>query len=123
MIATITPAGCGTRRRQHAALLLFTVGAVTAAAAVGAAAAVLGSALGRREALLLALVVAGLAAVREAGVLRVPVPQARRQVPERWRRELPLPLWSLGYGAGMGAGVFTHQPVATLWAALAGAAA
>ena len=43
-------------------------------------------------------------------------------MPERWRRELPLPLWPFGYGAGLGAGVLTYQPVATLWVALAGAA-
>ena len=43
-------------------------------------------------------------------------------MPERWRRELPLALWPLGYGLGLGAGLLTYQPVATLWVALAAAA-
>jgi hypothetical protein len=55
--------------------------------------------------------------------VRFPLPQARRQVPERWRFELPLPLWSTGYGAGLGAGFFTFQPVSTFWVACAGALA
>jgi hypothetical protein len=44
-------------------------------------------------------------------------------VPERWRFELPLPLWATGYGAGLGAGFFTFQPVSTFWVACAGALA
>ena len=64
-----------------------------------------------------------LAAAREAGLVRLPLPQARRQVPERWRFELPLPVWSTGYGAGLGAGFFTYQPVSTFWVALVGALA
>src|SRR5690348_10285596 len=123
MIATITPAGCGSRHRQRAALALFAAGATLAAAALGGAAGAAGAVLGRREALLLAVGIAALATLRETGLLRAGVPQRRRQVPERWRSELPLPAWSFGYGAGLGAGVLTHQPVATLWAALAGAAA
>ncbi len=70
------------------------------------------------------LVAAGLAlaaAAREAGLLRLPLPQAGRQVPERWRFERPLALWATGYGAGLGAGFFTFQPVATYWVACAGA--
>ena len=55
--------------------------------------------------------------------MRLPLPQARRQVPERWRFELPLPVWSTGYGAGLGAGFFTFQPVSTFWVACAGALA
>ena len=41
----------------------------------------------------------------------------------RWRATLPLPVWSLGYGAGLGAGFFTFQPVSTFWVACAGAIA
>ena len=55
--------------------------------------------------------------------MRFPLPQARRQVPERWRFELPLPVWATGYGAGLGAGFFTFQPVSTFWVACAGALA
>jgi hypothetical protein len=89
---------------------------------VGAALGALGQLLGLR----LAAVAAGLAlvaAAREAGLVRLPLPQSRRQVPEHWRAELPLPLWSTGYGAGLGAGFLTFQPVSTFWVACAAAIA
>jgi hypothetical protein len=123
MVETFTPAVCGSRRRQRAAVALFTVGAVAAAAVLGALLGLVGGAVGAREAVLAAGVLALLAAAREAGLVRLPLPQARRQVPERWRFELPLPLWATGYGAGLGAGVFTFQPVSTFWVACAGALA
>ena len=44
-------------------------------------------------------------------------------MPERWQYELPLPLWSAGYGAGLGLGFLTFQPVATFWVACAAALA
>jgi hypothetical protein len=122
MVETFTPAVCGGRRRQRLALAGFAVGALTASALVGAALGGLGALVGAA----LALPVAGLAllgAAREAGLLRVPLPQVRRQVPERWRAELPLPAWSVGYGAGLGAGFLTFQPVATFWVAAAAAVA
>jgi len=122
MVETFTPAVCGSRRRQRLALVGFAVGALVASAFVGAALGLLGSVLGARLTLA-AAALALLAAAREGGVLRFPIPQARRQVPERWRTELPLPLWSAGYGAGLGAGLFTFQPVSTFWVACAAAVA
>jgi hypothetical protein len=122
MVETFTPAVCGGRRRQWLALAGFAVGAVVASALVGAALGAAGSLLGTE----LAFVVAGfalLAAARESGILRLPLPQLRRQVPERWRAELPLPVWSLGYGIGLGVGFLTFQPVATFWVACAAAVA
>src|SRR5215207_9074224 len=109
MVETFTPAVCGSRNRQRLALLGFAVGALGMVLGVELALAVAGLAL--------------LAAVREAGLVRVPLPQVRRQVPERWRASLPLPVWSLGYGAGLGAGFFTFHPVSTFWVACAGAVA
>jgi hypothetical protein len=122
MVETFTPAVCGSRRRQSLALTGFAAGAIGASALVGAAFGALGAALGTQ----LALVAAGLAlaaAAREAGVVSFPLPQLRRQVPERWRFELPLPVWSVGYGAGLGVGFLTFQPVATFWVACAAAVA
>ena len=123
MVETITPAGCGSRQRYRVALALFSVGAIAAAAALGALLGVVGEQFDRSWTLPVLAVLALLAALREWGVLRVPVPGAHRQVPERWRREWPLGAWSLAYGAGLGAGIFTHQVVATFWVACAGAVA
>jgi hypothetical protein len=123
MLETFTPAVCGSRRRQRVAVALFTASAVLAAALLGAALGLVGALVGARGAVAAAGALALLAAAREAGLVRVPLPQARRQVPERWRFELPLPLWATGYGAGLGVGVFTFQPVSTFWVACAGALA
>ncbi len=122
MVETFTPAVCGSKRRQRIALAGFATGAIAVSALVGALLGALGAWIGREP----ALVVAGLAVVaaaREAGLVPFPLPQARRQVPERWRAELPLPVWSVGYGAGLGAGFLTFQPVATFWVACAAAVA
>jgi hypothetical protein len=123
MVETFTPAVCGSRLRQRLALAAFAAGALAAAAGVGAVLGLAGSLVGTRTALLVAAALALVAALREAGLVRVPVPQSRRQVPDRWRGELPLPLWSLGYGAGLGAGFLTFPPVSTFWVACAGALA
>jgi hypothetical protein len=123
MVETITPAGCGSRHRYRVALALFSAGAIAAAAALGALLGLVGAQIDRSWAVPVLVVLAVLAALREWGVLRVPVPGAHRQVPERWRREWPLGAWSLAYGAGLGAGIFTHQVVATFWVACAGAVA
>lgn len=123
MIETITPAVCGSRRRQRLALATFTVGAVCASLVVGALLGFTGSLLGAGQAVLVVAALALVAAAREAGVLRVRLPQSRRQVPERWRAVLPLPVWSFGYGAGLGSGVVTFQPFATFWVACAAAVA
>src|SRR5438270_289777 len=121
MVVTITPAGCGSRRRHRVAAVAFAAGSIAAAATVGALAGAAGGSLGAARWAAAAALLAALAALREAGVLRVRLPQSRRQVPERWRRELPLPVWAAGYGAGLGVGLATYQPVASLWVALAAA--
>jgi hypothetical protein len=123
MLETFTPAVCGSRKRQIVAQALFTVAAVAAAGTLGLVLGLAGAGLGARQALLAAAALALVAAAREAGILRFRLPQSRRQVPERWRFELPLPVWASGYGAGLGAGFFTFQPVSTFWVACAGALA
>ena len=123
MLETFTPAVCGSRKRQVLAQIIFSVTAVATSVALGLALGLAGSALGARRALLAAAALALVAAAREAGLLHIPLPQARRQVPERWRFEQPLPVWASGYGAGLGAGFFTFQPVSTFWVACAGALA
>jgi hypothetical protein len=123
MVETITPAGCGSRRRYRIALALFATGAVLASAALGALLGLAGSAFDRAVALGVVAVLALVAAAREMGLIPGPVPGARGQVPERWRREWPLPAWSLAYGAGLGVGLLTRLPVTTFLVACAGALA
>ncbi|MGH3053136.1 MAG: hypothetical protein ACRDM8_09300 [Gaiellaceae bacterium] len=123
MVETFTPAVCGGRVRKHLAAVGFTIGAVAASAVVGGLLGLVGFVLGWRWAVLAAAAVALAAAFRELGLVRLSLPQVRHQVPDRWRAELPLPVWSVGYGAGLGVGFFTFQPVATFWVACAAAVA
>ena len=123
MIETITPDVCGSRRRHRIAVLLFSVTAVGASALLGGLLGLAGTAVAGREMVAAAAIVAAVAAARELGLVRLPLPQSRRQVPERWHADLPLPLWASGYGAGLGLGFFTFQPVATFWAACVAALA
>lgn len=123
MAETFTPAVCGGHIRRMVAVFLFSVSAVGTAAALGALLSAAGAALPSRWILMAAGVVAGLAAVREAGFLRFGVPGLRHQVPEHWRRERPLSVWSSGYGVILGAGFGTFLPTATFWAACVGAIA
>jgi hypothetical protein len=60
-------------------------------------------------------VLAAAAAVAEAAGLRV-VPQVRRQVPEPWRRVLPLPATAALYGALLGVGFATFVLTLAFWA-------
>jgi hypothetical protein len=122
MVETITSDVCGSRRRQRAALVFFALGALVASACVGALLGLAGSRVGP-WALPVAVLLALAGAAREAGFARVPLPQSRRQVPEPWRFQLPLPAWAAGYGAGLGLGFLTYQPVATFWVACAAAVA
>ena len=123
MLETFTPAVCGSRRRQHLAAAGFALGAIAAAALLGALFGLAGLLLGVEAAVWLAAGLALLGAARETGLVSLPLPQMRRQVPERWRFELPLPVWSVAYGAGLGTGFLTFQPVATFWVACAAALA
>ena len=123
MVETITPAGCGSRRRHRTALALFALGAVAASAALGTVLGLLGSRFDQTLALGVVAALALVAAAREIGILPLPVPAARGQVPERWRREWPLPAWSLANGAGLGLGLLTRLPVTTFLVACAGALA
>jgi hypothetical protein len=123
MLETFTPAVCGSRRRERLAAAGFALGAVGASALLGAVFGLAGSLLGIRAAVWVAAGLALLGAARETGLVRLPLPQVRRQVPERWRFDLPLPVWSVAYGAGLGTGFLTFQAVATFWVACAAAVA
>ena len=118
MVETIAPVVYGDRARWRAALALHAAGALLAAGAFGAALGEAGRLLGAPWG------VAGLAAVamtalvyglREAvPAVRVPVPQARRQVPDWWRSFFSWPASAALYGAGLGIGFFTYLAHGTL---------
>ena len=110
MSDTLTAAVCGGRLRRAVAVVLFALAAVASAATLGALAGTIGGGLLGRLAL---------AASAVAFALGVPTPQLRAQVPEAWRRTLPLPIWSSAYGALLGCGIGTHIPFAMFWIALA----
>lgn len=120
MAETFTPAVCGGRLRRIVAISLFAIGSVAAAATLGAVLGASGVWLPSRWMLVVAACVAAVAALREAGVVRLGVPAVRRQVPERWRRQRPLAAWSVGYGVILGAGFGTFLPTATFWAVCTG---
>ena len=83
MVETIVPVVHGTRT-WLISLALFAAGATGTAALLGL---LLGAALPPGGSAVVAgvAVLAVVEAAGEAGVIRVPVPQLRRQVPERWR--------------------------------------
>ena len=97
----------GGRRTTLAACAAFVPGALAGGVLTFGALALLGSLLGGGSAALLAgATLAAAAAVAELGGVRI-APQVRRQVPEHWRRVLPLPLAAAGYGVLLGLGFTT----------------
>lgn len=117
MVDTLGEAGRG-RRSMLAACATFTVGAVAGGVVTFGALSLLGAALqvgGSGLALGVAVAVAALAAAGEAAGVRV-VPQIRRQVPERWRRVMPLPAAAALYGLLLGLGFTTFVLTLAVWA-------
>ena len=109
MVDTLAPHGyAGRMRVTVVACAAFAAGAIAGGAVTFGGLALLGDALGAGGGAAVALAVAALlaAAAGEAGGRRI-VPQIRRQVPESWRRMLPLPLAAALYGVLLGLGFTT----------------
>jgi hypothetical protein len=122
MVDTLAPHGYARRRRTSVlASLTFALGALAGGVMTFGGLALLGMALGAPgpPALGAAAVVSAAAAAGEARGLRI-VPQVRRQVPESWRRVLPVPVAAAGYGVLLGLGFTTFILTFAVWA-LAGA--
>ncbi len=109
MVDTLAPQGYAQRMRVTVvACLTFAVGALAGGVATFGGLALLGEALGTGRGVLVAIACALLlaAAAGDAAGRRI-VPQVRRQVPEAWRRVLPVPLAAGLYGVLLGLGFTT----------------
>jgi hypothetical protein len=118
MVETINPVVHGERRSGWAVdVCLHVAGATIVAGAFGAALGAAGRLLGAPWGLGGPVVVAALALAytgAEAAGLRLPVPQAKRQVPDWWRTFFSRPVFSFLYGAGLGVGFLTYLTRGTL---------
>jgi hypothetical protein len=118
MVETINPVVHGERRGGWAVdVCLHVAGATIVAGAFGAALGAAGRLLGAPWGIGGPVIVAAIAlayAGAEAAGLRVPVPQARRQVPDWWRTFFSRPVFSFLYGVGLGVGFLTYLTRGTL---------
>jgi hypothetical protein len=109
MVDTLAPHGYARRLRVTGiACAAFAAGALTGGVATFGGLALLGDALGAGGGAAVAAAVAALlaGAAGDAAGRRI-LPQVRRQVPESWRRVLPLPLAAGLYGVLLGLGFTT----------------
>src|SRR3954469_6128113 len=122
MVETLAPGGYAGRLRTTAtACTTFALGALAGGVITFGGLAAIGHALGA-GAPLVAAFVAVAAAAGEAKSARI-VPQVRRQVPESWRRRLPVPLAAGLYGILLGLGFTTFILTFAVWALAATAIA
>jgi hypothetical protein len=108
------------RPRVHvlASCATFALGALAGGVATFAAIASAGAAVRGVAGGTVVLVAAGIAAAAAVAELRgaAIAPQIRRQVPERWRWTLPLPLATALYGVLLGLGFTTFVLTFAVWA-------
>ena len=115
MVETLAPQGyAGRMRVTAAACATFSAGALVGGAITFGGLALLGQALGA-SAPVAAAAIALAAAIGEARGARI-VPQVRRQVPESWRRRMPVPLAAGLYGVLLGLGFTTFILTFAVWA-------
>jgi MFS family permease len=119
MVETIGPTGhTGGRRTTLAACASFAPGAVLGGAATFGSLAALGGLVhgaGGQASYIVAAALAALAAAAEARGVPI-VPQVRRQLPEHWRRVMPMPLAAFLYGILLGLGFTTFVLSFGVWA-------
>jgi hypothetical protein len=118
MVETLAPAGyAGRLRTTLVACATFTLGALAGGVITFGGLGLLGQWLGAggSGAAAVAAVIAVAAAIGEARGLRI-VPQVRRQVPESWRRVMPVPLAAGLYGVLLGLGFTTFILTFAVWA-------
>src|ERR671931_1566220 len=116
MVGTVRAARPGRSRAIAAAA--FAVGLAIAAGVTFGALGAIGSILRPGRGFVAgAAVFAGIAAIADISGLRVR-PQLRFQVPEPWRRAMPLPQALFLYGLLLGTGLTTFVPAMAAWALL-----
>jgi hypothetical protein len=118
MVETLAPAGyAGRLRTTLVACGTFTAGALVGGVITFGGLGLLGQWLGAggTGAVAVAAAVAVAGAIGEARGVRI-VPQVRRQVPESWRRVLPVPLAAGLYGVLLGLGFTTFILTFAVWA-------
>ena len=125
MVGSVLPlAHSTTRSRGRLIIALHAVGSTAGGLVVGCLMGLLGAWVlpegGPWQSLCLAIAAAAYA-LADADVIRVPRPQLNRQVPNVWRWRFPPSMASLMYGIGLGVGVATHIPFASLYVVAASA--
>ena len=126
MVETIAPVVYGRRREYVTAIVLHALGATATAALTGAAFGAVGLLAGApwgTVGTVGVIVVAVVYAARESFRLPVPLPNARRQVPEWWRTFYSPPVAATLYGAGLGVAFATFLSYGTFVAVAAAAVA
>src|SRR6266516_3944956 len=119
MVATVGAARRTGKRGLGATAASFAAGLVTGSALVFGGLGLAGTIFRPGSAFLVsAAALAGAAVGADAAGLRVR-PQIPAQVPERWRRTMPLPRAVFLYGSLLGTGVTTFVPAAAAWALMA----
>lgn len=108
----------GPRRRVGTSCAAFAAGAIAGGVATFGLLAVAGQAVRAAGAGGLLVAAAAIAVVGALGELRgaAIAPQIRRQVPEHWRRSLPLPVAAGLYGVLLGLGFTTFVLTFAVWA-------
>ena len=115
MVGTVRAAR---HRGRATAGLAFTLGLALGATVFFGSLGALGAAIQPgRTVVIAAVALAAAAALADLAGLRVR-PQIPFQVPERWRRTMPLPRALFLYGLLLGTGVTTFVPAAAVWALL-----
>ena len=100
---------------RAASCVAFTLGALAGGIATFVGLSALGGAVAVGPAVAVAVAISLAAAAAEAWGVRI-VPQVRRQVPESWRRRLPLPAAAGAYGVLLGLGFVTFVLTLAFWA-------
>lgn len=130
MVGTMLPIGYGesVRKGWSKTLLCYALGLLVASATFGALLGLVGMALSLQTRMghwTVPTTVLGAIAVAygcsDAGLIRLPRPQPKWQVPSSWYRRFKPSTAGLFYGVGLGVGFATRQPAMTFYVLVVGA--